>query len=80
MINIPTGATHKAETYGKTHYYRKVVWEEVGQFSELPFRHVKWYWWDKGNWQDQAETGFSPRRCEGIENPDISLKESEINA
>lgn len=66
MNTVPLGATHKADFYGVTHYYRRVQYERMNHVSEEFITVVKWYWLDNEEWKDQSGTGFCPRRCEAI--------------
>jgi hypothetical protein len=62
-ITIPEGATHMADFYGKTQYYRRVDCQHLNQVSEEWQKLTRWDVWEQESWVDVG-AGFSSRRLQ----------------
>ena len=60
---IPTGATHVADFYGVTGYYKRVDFRHLNQVSEEWETRTQWKVWEREKWEDVG-AGFSSRRLQ----------------
>lgn len=63
---LPSGATHKENFYGRTTYYRMIHGLWLNNIAEVWQNTTIWHVWDNKTWVDPG-AGWSNRRLQPIE-------------